>query len=73
MARWKKHLCINSHLNLLFLSLCVYIFKKCPSQFLIHWEPVFCSEELSCLPYKNQNQKNLIRSTLAGKLKFAAW
>ena len=59
VARWKKLLCINSHhagnLNFIFLSLCVYCFEKCPSQFLSHWEvaePVFCSEDLSCLQKK---------------------
>ena len=38
------------------MSFCVYLFNNCPSQFLSHWklaEPVFCREELSCLPYKN--------------------
>ena len=42
-----------------FCFLCVYLFKNCPSQFLNHWEspePVFCSEELSFLPYKNQKE-----------------
>ena len=33
---------------------------------------VFCSEELSCLPYKNQIQ-NLTLSSLVGKFKFAVW
>jgi len=33
-------------------------------------EPVFCSEELSCLPYKNQN-KSLTLSFGEGKFKFA--
>jgi len=35
-----------SKFNLLFLSLCVYLYKNCP-QFFSHWEsaePVFCSE-----------------------------
>ena len=32
----------------------------------------FCTKELSCLPYKNQN-KSLTLSSLAGKFKFAAW
>ena len=32
----------------------------------------FCSKELSCLPYKNQN-KSVTLSSLAGKFKFAAW
>ena len=63
VSRWKKLLFINSHhtviLNFLFLSVCVYLFKKIP-QFLSHWElaePVFCSEELSCLLYKKPKQK----------------
>ena len=46
-------------LNFLSFSLCVYIFKNCPSQFLSHWElaePVFCSEELSLLPYKTKTK-----------------
>ena len=41
---------LYSKFEFLFLSLCVYLFKKCPSQFLNHWESaerVFCSEELS--------------------------
>ena len=77
VARWKVHLCMCSHhtanLNFLFLSLCVYLFKNCPSQFLSHWdsaEPVFCSEELGSLTYKNQNN-SLILSYLVGKFKFA--
>ena len=44
----------SANLNFLFLSLCVYLFKTCPSQFFSHWElaePVFCCEELSCHPY----------------------
>ena len=76
VSRWKKLLFINSHhtaiLNFLFLSLCVYLFKKCPSQFLSHWElagPVFCSEELSCLLYKKLKQ-NPRSSSLAEKYKF---
>ena len=32
--------------------------------------PVFCSEELSCLPYKNHN-KSLTLSFREGKFKFA--
>ena len=51
----------------------LYLFKNCLSQFLSYWklaEPVFCSEELSCLPYKNQN-KSLTLSFLLGKIKFA--
>ena len=46
-----------------------------PSQFLSHWElaePLFCSEKLSCLPYKNQN-KSLTFSSLVEKFKFAVW
>ena len=72
VARWKKRLCICSHhaanLNFLFLSLCVYLFKNCPSQFLSHWEsaePVFCSDELIGLPCKNKN-KSLTLSYLVG-------
>ena len=56
------------------LSLIVYLFlKNCSSQFFSNWksaEPVFCSEELSHLPYKNQNQ-NLTLSFGEGKFKFA--
>ena len=68
MLRWKKHffiiLKIHKNLNFLLLSLCVYLFKNCPSQFLSHWEssePVFCDEELIFLPYKKHN-KSLIFS-----------
>ena len=46
-------------LNFLSFSLRGYIFKNCPSQFLSHWElvePVFCSEELSFLPYKTKTK-----------------
>ena len=46
----------SANLNFLFPSLCVYLFKICPSQFFSHWElsePVFCSEELSFHPFKN--------------------
>ena len=76
---WKKLLCINSHhianLNFLFLSLFVYLFKNCPFQFLSHWEldePVFCSEELSCLHYKTQT-KSVTLSLLPEKFKFALY
>jgi hypothetical protein len=48
------------------MSLCAYVFKKCASQFLSHWESakptVFCSEELIFLFFKNQN-KSLIFSS----------
>ena len=41
-----KLLCINSHhivnLNFLFLPVCVYDFKNCPSQFLSHLELAEC-------------------------------
>ena len=74
-----RNSCKKSHqranLNFLFLTLCAYLFKNCPSQLLSYWEvaqPVFCSEELSCLPYKNQN-KSLNLSSLAGKFKFAIY
>ena len=53
----------KANLNFLFLSFCVYLFKKCPSQFLSNWEladPVFCSEQLRCLPYKNQNKSQTL-------------
>ena len=56
-----------------FLSLFVYLFKSCPSQFLSHWksaELVFCSEELSILLCKNQN-KSLALSYSVRKFKFA--
>ena len=49
-------------IQIFFSCHCIYLFKNCPSQFLSHWEsaePVFCSEELSFLPFKNQN-KSLI-------------
>jgi hypothetical protein len=45
--------------------------KNCSSKFFSNWksaEPVFCSEELSCLPYKNQN-KSLTLSFGEGKKK----
>ena len=60
-------------MNFLFLSLFVYLLKNCSSQFFCHWKsakPVFYSEELSCLPYKNQN-KSLTLSFREGKFKFA--
>jgi hypothetical protein len=52
----------HSIFKFIFLSLCVYIFKKCPSQFFQCFPvrnsvfSVFPSEELSCLPYKNRNK-----------------
>ena len=61
------------NLSFLFLSLCFYLFKNCPSMFLSHQESdelVFCSEEFSCLPYKSQN-KNMIFSSGQENLKFA--
>ena len=58
------------------LKVCEYSYDSFnKGQFLSHWElaePVFCSEELSFLPYKNQN-KSLTVSSLAGKFKFAVW
>ena len=79
VARWKKPLCINcQHKQIwifLFCDSCVYLFKNCPPQFLSHWElaePLFCSEQLSCLPYKDQNKGPTLGS-LIGKFKFAVW
>ena len=41
VARWKKLFCKKSHhranLNFLFLTLCAYLFKNCPSQLLSYW------------------------------------
>ena len=57
------------------VALCLYLFKNGPSQFSSHWEsaePVFCSEELSSLPCKNQN-KSLTLSYYVGKFKFAVF
>ena len=54
-----------------FLLLSVYIFKNCSSQFLSHYElaePVFCSEELSFLLYKNKNKSLVLSSVLGGKI-----
>ena len=54
------------------VTLCLPFYES-PSQFLTNWELaelVFCSEELSCLPYKNQN-KSLSLSSLVGKFKYA--
>ena len=76
VAWWKKCLyvhCSHHTANFLFLSLCVYLFKNCPSKFLSHWESaetVFCREELGSLPCKNQN-KSLTLGYLVGKFKFA--
>jgi len=77
MGQWKNGFVKTPHhtanLNFLFLSLFVYLLKNCSSQFFSNWEsaePVFCSEELSCLPYKNQN-KSLTLSFGEGKFKFA--
>ena len=47
----------------LFLSLCVYLFKNCPSQFLNHWEsaePMFCSEELCRVMLFSKRENNEI-------------
>ena len=56
---------IQENLNFLFLSLCVYPFKSCSSQFFCHWEsgkPAFCREELIFPPFKNQNKSLIFRS-----------
>ena len=48
------------------VTLVFYLFKKYPYQFLSNCElaePVFCSKELSCFPYKNL-QKSLTLSSL---------
>ena len=75
--RWLggRIMCISSHhtanMNFIFMSLCVYLFKNFPSQFLSYWEsaePMFFSEELSSLPCKNQN-KRLTLSYLVEKFK----
>ena len=45
-------------LNFFFPSFFVYLLTNWSSQFFSNWksaEPVFCSEELSCFPCKNQN------------------
>ena len=73
MQDWVFRLGSTANLNFLFLSLFVYLLKNCSSQFFSNWksaEPVFCCEELSCLPYKNQN-KSLNLSFGEGKFKFA--
>jgi hypothetical protein len=46
-------------LNFLLLSLCLYLFENYPTQLFSHSESaelVFCSEDLSFLPFKNQNK-----------------
>jgi hypothetical protein len=71
--RLYKKLYSTANLNFIFLSIFVYLVKNSSSQFFSNWkstEPVFCSEELSCLPYKNQN-KSLTLSFCEGKYKFA--
>jgi hypothetical protein len=75
VAQWKngfiKKLRSTENLNFLFLSLFVYLLKNCYSQFFSNWksaESVFCSEDLSCLPYKN---KSLTLSFGEGKFKLA--
>jgi hypothetical protein len=58
--RLYKKLHSTANLNFLVLSLFVYLLKNCSSQFFSNWEsaePVFCNEELSCLPYKKTKQK----------------
>ena len=77
VAQWKNGFIKKPHytanLNFLFLSHFVYLWKNWFSQFFSNWEsaePVFCSKELSCLPYKNQN-KSLTLSFGEGKFKFA--
>ena len=78
MAPWKngfiKKLQSTANLNFLFLSVFVYLLKNCSSQFFSNLksaEPVFCSQELSCLPSKNQN-KGLTPSFGEGKFIYAA-
>ena len=64
---------MQQKINFLFLSLCVYLFKSCPSQFLCHWEsgePVFCREELIFPPFKNQNKSLIFPSGWMWKFKF---
>ena len=68
-----KKLHCTENLNFLYLSLFAYDSKNDSSQFFSSWkssaESVFCSEELSCLPYKNQN-KSLTLSFGEVKFKF---
>ena len=50
---------IQQQIWFFFLTLFVYFLKNCSSQSFRNRksaEPVFCSEELSCLPYKNQSR-----------------
>ena len=47
------------NLNFLLLSVCFHFFENYPTQFLSHSESaelVFCSEDLSFLPFKNPNK-----------------
>ena len=70
-----KKASLYSKFEFLFLSLLAYLLKNCSSQFFSNWksaEPVFCSEELSFLPYKNQN-KSLTLSFGEGKFKLKNW
>ena len=70
---YKKTLHFTANLNFSFLSHFVYLLKNFSSQFFSNREsaePVSCSEELSCLPFKNQN-KSLTLSFGEGKFKIA--
>ena len=71
--RLYKRLHSTANFNFLFLSLFVHLLKNCSFQIFSNWrsaEPVVCSEELSCLLYKNQN-KSLTLSFGERKFKFA--
>ena len=71
--RLYKKLHFTANLNFLLLSLFVYLLDNSSSQFFSYWEsaePVFSSEELSCLPYKKQN-KSMTLSFWKGKFNFS--
>ena len=65
VAWWKKRSFSTYSNEFIFLSICVYLFENCPSQFLSCWEsaePAFCSQELS----KSALQKQKPDSKLFG-------
>ena len=68
VPQWKKCLCVCVPYSKFDFFPCHSVFpffKTFLSQFFSHWgsaEPVFCSEDLSSLPCKNQNP------TLSGKI-----
>ena len=62
MSLWKKILYIILNIHTAKFEFSYLSLDNCSSQFLSHWETLFCSKELSFLSYKNQNKSTIFSS-----------